>query len=129
MSSPELHEQSDFNSSLDALERIASIRKEIIKCTVLEDYNSMCRWLKTLWSEIRAMLNNKDRDLYTELYNKFKDNYKEVKNVHLKNNKLINTKIIEDIEEYYLKLCDLIQSYDMNIRKKSDARFALARGR
>jgi len=117
------HEKSDFNASLDALERLANIKKMAIKCVIKEDNYLMSKIILAYWMELKCLINKKDQNEYESKYQECRRIYDALRSKMYSKNTMIyvNKKDIDFLHDFYFDLQQLCQDYELNIRKKEDS--------
>lgn len=117
-------EQSSFNSALASLERIHEVKQWLGLLTIKEDLTEYYKYLKVFYKELYPMFTKEKKDqvkrwrvgkCFEPLFNNCNGNTR-------MRNKLRNW-----LEEWELELRVIDQEKGMNMPKKGDPRFAMAR--
>lgn len=116
------HEQSEFNSALATLERIHEIKKWLGASVLKEDPYFYYKHIKMYFKELYPMFTD-ELELQKRNWDKAKSFFP-IKDVN--DTQKIN-EIINFLENWELELRLIEQVKGMNMPKKADARWALAR--
>lgn len=111
-------EQSEFNSTFAALERLHEAKKWLDALTDTDDYRALIKHIKIFYKELAPMFNKEEKVVQRQNFIKLRMISKKMK------------KSIEDIEfleDWEQELRDIDQGKNLNILKRSDGRTALAR--
>jgi len=117
------HEKSDFNASLDALERLANLKKMAIKCVIKDDNFLLTKVILAYWMELKCLINMKDQINYEPKYQESRRIYDTMRNKFYSKNQIVymSKKDIDYLHNFYFDLQQLCQDYELNIRKKEDS--------
>ena len=119
-------EQAEFNSSLALLQRIHEIKKALIVATVDSNYELQYKMIKAYYKEMVQILKEDEEAIEKEHMKKITDNYYTYMVLINKGKKFFPRELIESFDEQEIRLRNLEQKYGMGMRKKDDARFAMA---
>lgn len=125
-------DQSEFNAGIATLMRINEIKKWLDICTIKGDPIEHFKHLKAFWKEIDSQLPEKPKDKKQEtvsIQHEQQEKYN-IMNNHYKNyiNKKLKKILFIDYLDYWeIELRRLEQTYGLNMPKKSDGRWAMAR--
>lgn len=113
--------QTEFNSSLETLQRIANIKRMLNSAWYRRDFREIFRLHEVFIFELYPVLTPQERKDISQLRNEV------VQILNTSNSKKEEDQTIKNkIYELELKLRDLDQKHGMNMLKKQDARAAMA---
>ena len=120
-------QQSEFNSSLEALKRVAIIKREMHNARITHSYKLQCELLKSYYFELACVLKKDEKTTQSEKYTEMKKIFDFIRAETSKKTGEIPKSMIDQMEDWELELRELDQKHNMNILMQKDARFALAR--
>lgn len=120
-------EQSEFNSAIATLKRIDIIKKGLIESTVSENHEMQFKYLKAYFKELVSIMNKKDDMTQRKRFHEVRKNYYTFKDAIRTGKKSIPGSIIDSFDDWEIELKEMEQQYGMNMPKRQDSRFALAR--
>lgn len=116
---------SEFNSAIATLMRIDSIKKGLTFATVKRDYNMKFIYLEAYFLELVSVLKEDDEHKQVDKYKELRKKHREYLAAIARGDKTISSGIIDAYMDWEIELKNLEQKYGMNIKTKSDPRYAL----
>lgn len=115
------HEQSEFNAGIATLQRLHEIKKWLTVSVVRDEPYLHYTYLRAFFKELAPMMTD-EKEYQDEQWNKAKE-YAPI----LKSGVEIEQEHLDFLDEWEIELRQIEQTKGMNIPKKTDARWALAR--
>lgn len=119
-------DESEFNAAIATLYRIDELKKFLALATVNEDQLMHFKYLRAYYKELESSMNKEDKQRqytnYTELSSKYM-----YRKQCIMNKRKVAPNISPELDKWELELRNLEQKYGLNLPKKKDARWAMAR--
>lgn len=116
-------EQAEFNAGIATLQRMDELKRWLDISTVRDDYPQLFLYLKAYYKELMGCnFKDPDKQIMTDLY-------VEVRNIiiNYQNKGTISIEQLDTIDDFELRLRALEQSIGLNMPKKKDSRWGMAR--
>jgi len=122
-------DMSEFNAAIATLMRIDAIKKELITDVSKEDPLGRYKHISAFYLELVSILKDEEEKIQTPKFKQHQRYYRELKKLWHKKKNGVPLRLIEWLDDWEIELKNLEQKYGLNVPKKMDARFALARHR
>lgn len=114
------HEQSEFNFGIATLQRLHELKKWLDFTTTTDDPQKQLQYLRAFYKELHPLMTDEKKDHEKNWDKSFEVEKRILKNEHTQND-------IKFLNDWEISLRQMDQDKGLNMPKKKDARFALAR--